>query len=336
MRIAVPVSSGGPTWLAVAAAGRFVVAAGCAVAAAGRFVAAAGCAVAAAGCVVVAANCAPGAGGTAAPQVAAEFGSYWYRGLAEISRYELQQARYGEIHSGDAVLIFVTEDFLPDRQVKYEGHGSPAVAPVSVLKLNFTRRFDTGIYPYSALTSVFAPVAGGAALKASSSVQEWCGHTYQQLNLGDGGYRAVLHSYFQQEADREVEIAGAILEDELWTRLRLAPDALPLGELRLVPGLQYARFAHRPSRAEPAIAVLSPAEEDGTRVYGVRYRDFPRTLEIRFEAAFPHAIVGWEEHEGGAEPSRTTRARRTHTMLTDYWNKNSVADASYRRQLGLD
>ena len=45
---------------------------------------------------------------------------YWYQGKAEISRFELQQSRYGEVHQGDAVMIFVTEDFRTDIQVKLE------------------------------------------------------------------------------------------------------------------------------------------------------------------------------------------------------------------------
>ena len=38
-----------------------------------------------------------------------QFQDYWYNHGAEISRYSLKQMRYGEIHDGDAVLVFVTE-----------------------------------------------------------------------------------------------------------------------------------------------------------------------------------------------------------------------------------
>ena len=38
------------------------------------------------------------------------FNAYWYTGLAEITSYSLEQARYGEIHKGSAVLIFVSEE----------------------------------------------------------------------------------------------------------------------------------------------------------------------------------------------------------------------------------
>ncbi|MCA9563537.1 MAG: hypothetical protein KC561_08610, partial [Myxococcales bacterium] len=80
------------------------------------------------------------------------FDTYWYQGLAELNRYSLQQSRYGEIHEGEAVLIFVTEDFDTELQVKWD-HGNRDNV-VSVLKTNAYRRFYTGLYPYTMMTSV--------------------------------------------------------------------------------------------------------------------------------------------------------------------------------------
>ncbi len=82
------------------------------------------------------------------------FDSYWYQGKAELTRYALRQARYGETHDGEVVLIFVTEDFLPKLQVKHEA--GDAADAISVLKLNAYRRFYTGIYPYTVMTSSFS------------------------------------------------------------------------------------------------------------------------------------------------------------------------------------
>ena len=39
-----------------------------------------------------------------------QFRDYWYNHGAELSRFTLQQMRYGEIHDGDAILVFVTEE----------------------------------------------------------------------------------------------------------------------------------------------------------------------------------------------------------------------------------
>lgn len=106
------------------------------------------------------------------------FDKYWYDGKAEISSYKLKQGRYGEIHRGTASLIFVTEPFSPQRFVKPYQENKQSI---SVLKLNFVKKFNTGIYPYSMMTSTFLPIDSTYSLKVSSSSQEWCGHTYMEL-----------------------------------------------------------------------------------------------------------------------------------------------------------
>lgn len=274
-----------------------------------------------------------------------DFKNYWYSGKAELTRYRLEQARYGEIHSGDAVLIFVTEDFLPDKQVKYEFGPRPANVQ-SVLKLNFTRHFFTGIYPYSIMTSVFTPVEAKApgTLKATSSTQEWCGQTYMQLNRRDNKFRGFYHSYFQAEADKEFELEAVLLEDEIWAKIRLNPQALPAGEIRAIPGLQFLRLRHEEARPAKAIARLTTLKDKTLSgkpltVYRLEYQDIQRVLEIKFESQFPYAIVEWEEKTrsgfGEKEKWLTTRAVKTHSIQLDYWTKNSVADSTYRKMLGL-
>jgi hypothetical protein len=36
-----------------------------------------------------------------------QFQKYWFSGKGEISRFSLEQARYGEIHKGDAILVYL-------------------------------------------------------------------------------------------------------------------------------------------------------------------------------------------------------------------------------------
>jgi hypothetical protein len=267
-----------------------------------------------------------------------DFRKYWYQGKGELTRYSLEQARYGEIHKGDAVLIFVTEPFLTDKQVKLDSGKSPSA--VSVLKLNLTKKFYTGIYPYSLMTSIFSPVdfQKQRTLKVTSSTQEWCGQTYSQLNFRNNGYHALLHSYFQDEADQDLNLKGNWLEDEIWTRIRLAPETLPVGDLEIIPALQFVRLGHVDLKVEPAKAAR---KRDGNiETYTVQYKNLKRTLTIRFDATFPYAIQSWEEKSPGGfgpnAPMLTTKAVKTNTLLLDYWNKNSVADAPLRKKLGLN
>src|SRR5438105_8601198 len=93
--------------------------------------------------------------------------AYWTQGKAEITSYKLTQSRYGELHEGDAVLIFVSEPFSRSKQVKLDDWQSAGNDAVEVLKLNFTKKFVTGIYPYSLMFSVFTPADGSRSLKTT-------------------------------------------------------------------------------------------------------------------------------------------------------------------------
>jgi hypothetical protein len=259
---------------------------------------------------------------------------YWYNRGAEISRFKLVQARYGRMHSGHAVHVFVTEPMNPVRQVKPD---QPGPDSLPVLKLNAQRFFYTGIYPYSVITSVFAPMDVSARPlppKITTSVQEWCGHTFMQFNLGDDRYRVRGFSYFESEGDVDETLEAALPEDALWTRVRLAPETLPVGTFRLIPGTVYLRFAHRPVAVVAATGELKNVpgkslEGRPLAAYTVKYETGGRRLRIVFERGFPHRIQEWTESDG-------TRAVRTHTIMTDYWNHNSDADRPLLRKLGLE
>ncbi|MCR4289919.1 MAG: hypothetical protein NUV86_06635, partial [Candidatus Scalindua sp.] len=164
-----------------------------------------------------------------------DFHSYWYNYGAEITRFELEQSRYGEVHPGYAILIFVTEPFLPDIHVKSD-YESSRKKSIPVLKLNFIKRFNTGIYDYSMMKSVFTPIPSekqpfSKTLKVSTTRQDWCGHVYLQYNLEGDHYKVKQYSYFEKEGDKTVTIPSVHLEDEIWTRIRIAPETLPLGEI---------------------------------------------------------------------------------------------------------
>lgn len=262
-----------------------------------------------------------------------EFVDYWYKGKAEISRFELKQARYGEVHDGSLVFVFVTEDFLPDKQVKADSTDRSKTGALPVLKLNQTRNFHTGIYPYSAMTSTFTPVDVSRhprSLKSTTSMQEWCGHVYTQLNLRGRSYAFQTFSYFEQEGDQSFKLDAELLEDEVWARIRLDPDSLPTGRIKVIPGGQDQRFSHRPFRVEKAKASLEKGD-GGRRRYRLSYPDLDRDLVIEFQEAFPHRIESFRDQRGGLE----TVATRTHTILDPYWQHNRKRDAGRRKSLGL-
>lgn len=271
-----------------------------------------------------------------------EFKEYWYGGRAEITSYELKQERYGEIHTGNAVLIFVTEDFSLNNHVKLDNPLRDKEDAVKVLKLNSIRKFNTGIYEYSIMNSIFTPVNIADhpySLKETLSAQEWCGNWFMQLNLRDDKYLVRMNSYFETEGDREFTLERAFLEDEIWTRIRIEPNSLPLGDIKIIPGAMVGRLKHERLEVKDAKATLRELS-DNLMSYMLQYKNNERTLVIRFSKNFPYEIISWEETYGRSTDEKgeslKTRANRKRTLLVDYWNKNKNIDLEMRKELGLD
>jgi hypothetical protein len=255
---------------------------------------------------------------------------FWFNG-AEINRYDLSQSRYGQAHPGHAEFIFVTEPFLTQQQVKDERGLHPAT---DVLKLNALRTFNTGIYSYRTMTSTFRPIDLATyphALKTTTSVQDWCGHAFQQINRRGTGWSVELRSYFENEGDQNTELSESWLEDELWLLVRLDPEELPTGLIRVVPGALTTRFAHQPIQPRQAVGKLVTGLKQST--YTLSYPDLQRSLEIHFDSAFPHIIRSWEERSSQG----ITKAVLTHRIMNSaYWSEHAPSDRDKRQQLGLE
>lgn len=270
-----------------------------------------------------------------------KFSNYWYAGEAELNRYDVTQMRYSEKRKGEAVLIYVTEDFLPERQVKDESGDDTSV---KVLKLNMLKKFETGIYDYSVMTSIFTPVdfrKQPYTLKVSFSSQDWCGQVFGQLNLRERTLEYQWRSYFEKEGDSEGTMEATYFEEDIWTRLRLEPQTLPLGEVDLIPSQEYLRLNHKPLKAYAAKGDLSLLVTDNKigkeyYVYRLHFPELERTLTWRCESTFPFSILKFEEEIKNRDgQTETTTATLRKTLKNSYWNLNSNGDSSLRDSLGI-
>lgn len=266
--------------------------------------------------------------------ISEKFRKYWYSGKAEVTSYKLEQARYGEMRDGNAVLIFVTEPFEADRQVKAD---KSTTKNVSVLKLNSTKKFQTGIYPYSVMSSTFYPVGDNShALKITNSVQEWCGQVYAQLN-NKSEFNISSFSYFGSEGDQNIQLKKQLLENELWNKIRINPDNLPVGEHTVIPAFDYLRMSHRKFKGYSA--KISKKIEGELTVYQIEYPELERTLTINFVTAFPHSIESWTaSHKSGFGSKAkvmTTRATKIQRLHTPYWQQNSNKFLYLKDSLGI-
>lgn len=266
-----------------------------------------------------------------------QFGDYWYQGKAELTSYDLTQVRYGQKREGHAVLVFVTEDFSKEKQVKLDNPQANPEHAEKVMKLNFTKKFKTGIYPYSMMSSIFNPVYPENdlhAVKITTSVQEWCGHVFMQFNKGTNNYDAMIRSYFESEGDQNFSLPKAWSEDELWNLLRLDPSAIPSGNVKMIPSTMYFRLKHKQTAAYKASIEKDIQGENSSLI--IKYPDLKRTVKINYQNSFPFKINSWEEtYPENGEMMTTTGTLKKRIML-DYWNRNSVTDSTYREVLELN
>jgi len=257
-----------------------------------------------------------------------EFKNYWYDGTAELTSYSLKQERYGELRDGTVVSIFVTEDFLPEEQVKAN---RPGDGTISVLKHNLVKKFLTGIYPYSLMTSTFSPISSKKhALKSTHTMQEWCGQIYFQLNNRDR-YAIQAHSYFEGEGDQDYILEKTWLENEIWNLIRLNPDELPTGEFTMIPSFEFARMQHQKVQVEQVKGSLT--QGDSLSTYRLTYPNLKRELIIYFDSNFPYGIERWEEIVPNGLKTEAVKMKR---IKSDYWRRHGVEDTILRNSLNLN
>lgn len=263
-----------------------------------------------------------------------QFKDYWYAGKAEVNAYNLDQSRYGENRPGKAMLIFVTEGFSKSKQVKLDSPDEAGNDKISVMKLNYTKNFVTGIYPYSMMLSSFTPISRNQfpnTLKVTMTSQEWCGHVYSQMNLMKNKYEVNNYSYFEKEGDSHFSIDKILLEDELFNLIRIDPDHIPLGNIKILPGLFFTRLKHE--NLKPVEATLSKQVDAGKTSYTLQFS--ARTLTIHVDNVFPFKILGWDEEFSEGDNTYHTSATLDKTLYTDYWRKNKNEFSPLRDSLGL-
>jgi hypothetical protein len=286
----------------------------------------------------------PVAGAAAEP----DFDSHWHDGRAELDGYRLEVTRYGERRTGQATAIYVTEPFSKKNLVKVDDHTRDPADTFDALKLNLTRDFQTGIYDYNTMVSVFVKSADFSPVKASFSSMEWCGNVYEELRRTGATWHQCISSYFEGETGEATleHPANGLLEDELWIRLRgLRGPYLEPGERRtisLLPGSFHRRLAHRTATWSKATIERLPKPENVTvpagtfacSVYAVNMEN--REGRFLVETAFPHRIVLWEWKPTATRgPGSAERGELTGTDRVAYWRMNGNGDERNLERLGL-
>lgn len=296
------------------------------------------------------------AGTPEAPPFDSAFDAYWGDQKAELAAYDLTQPRYGELRAGTAVTITVTEPFSNSLRVKADDGKHPPTDVFPALKLNLVEDFQTGVYDYNLMTSVFLAMKSvngrgpGEAVKVSFSAQEWCGHAYAQILPDASAVRFTSHSYFDGEADEARKLdqpRGGLSEDTLllWARGLAAPYLKP-GESVEAPvlrSLKSVRLLHRPpdwasakltrqaatTRVELPTAEGQPSQSIEAEVRTVAIEaPIGRTWTIYVEAAHPNRVLKWTTSDG--ETATLIKSTRL-----PYWQLHREGDEKQLADFGL-
>ncbi len=279
---------------------------------------------------------------TAAAQSVTE--GTWDDGYALLSGYRWSGTRYGEQRTGQAVAIYVAEPFHTTQRVKANDAMADPDNTDRVYKLNLTRDFQTGVYDYNTMTSVFSRTSDLEPLKISFSSAEWCGHVYEEMIIDADRIEATYSSYFQGESGTRGLTRGGstVEEDNLHILLRgLSGDYLEPGASRtvsLLPSAFQRRLTHTDiawqdadiERSRDIESAEVPAGRFDTNVYTVRVSD-GRTGRYHVEAAYPHQIVKWEWTGGRV----TEVGELTGGARLEYWELNHEGDERWLEELGL-
>lgn len=290
---------------------------------------------------------------TAAPANDPDFGSYWHDGKAELDGYRLSVLRYGQPRTAQAVLIYVTEPFSTSKHVKVDDPSKNSADTFDALKLNFVRSFQTGIYDYHTMVSLFTRSRDFSPVKITFTSAEWCGQVYEHLDFVGPRVSERFDSYFENEsATRSLEVPrDGIAEDNLFILLRgLRGAYLDAGAKRSVHILAspfYGRLTHQPpawsaasiERLARPETVRVPAGPFVTDVYVVRIAG-QREGRFHIERAYPHRVIRWSwKGEGAGGPvsklGGTDTGELTGSARLEYWKLHDPGDESYLNQLGL-
>jgi hypothetical protein len=279
------------------------------------------------------------------------FDAHWRDGKAELDGYRLTIRRYGAERAGQAVAVYVTEPFSESKRVKLDDPSRAPADVVDVLKLNLVRRFQTGVYDYNTMSSLFVRTRDFSPVKLAFAGTEWCGLVHEELNWRGAGLDARTDSYFEGESAQHAAPvpAGGLAEEELFVRLRgLRGEFMAPGQKRTVPFLASTlqrRLTHRPlawgratiERARAGETVRVPAGVFACAVYVVRPDD-GREGRFWVEQAHPNRLVKWQWTVAPGTRARLDgldRGELTGSARLAYWQLNGPGGESHLRTLGL-
>jgi hypothetical protein len=281
-------------------------------------------------------------------QVTGTFWSYWVDGKAELNRYQTIQNRYGSDREAKEILIYVTEPFNLEKQVKSDTYDLRDKNKAQVLKLNRIKDFQTGLYDYNLMTSVFTAIdpfqidnvsfSKGEVVKITFSAHDWCGHVFHQLNRIPTGMESSSYSYFETEGDQNLLLPteeNTLFIDNLFIDVRELIREMPEGEVTLYQSLENTRLFHAPLKIQNTKIEKS---NDNFDYNGI---DHPVTIvniesgnenwQFIVEKEYPKKILYYEYSKND---KIINKGKLLKSVRLPYWQLHNIGDEKYLKELG--
>jgi hypothetical protein len=217
------------------------------------------------------------------------FIDYWKNNKIEITKYDLKE---DSISVGEGSSTF-NIDYV---------EGVNKTDSIQTLHSDFTGKIHKENYDYSAMTSTYLPLnltLRSHAMKVINSVQEPTGNSFLELSQIPKSYEIIAKNTFKEKTKEHFILERKNLEDELWAKIRMNPNDLPLGDIEIIPSFAYWQSTRKSPNIYEVKAELNDyagTEFTGKKlkIYTLDYPDLKRNLSIVFEGKFPFEIVGWK------------------------------------------
>ena len=219
----------------------------------------------------------------------------WDDGQAEYAVYEATWPRYGSLYSGRVHIIAVKEAWAPELDVKAD---RPRPDGFDVLKMNFLREVQTGIYRYNQMSSVFVRRDEGSLRKYSATSFEACGLSHATMTQG----KLSTQSYFDGQGDRLTDFPEAASPED---GLALTARSFLAGSLPKTVALHASLLAGRfpalgswdyqLSRHDAGMVTVPAGSFDCTEI---RFQRGSTQLSYFFAKKSPHVMVRHQNSDG--------------------------------------
>ena len=214
------------------------------------------------------------------------FQKYWQSQGIETTKFVLKQ---DSTLIGEATLSYSLKDLGKD-QPNGAIHSLSYISSQRIMREN---------YNYFENTTTLTPLNSSLyphALSVISSTQTNEGTDFLSFQPEPKSYLFVGRNSLEPEKEIHKSTEKGNLEDEIWGKIRMNPDALPQGEIEMIPSLGYWNEIHQSPSAQEVKAELKAVEgAKNQKIYSLDYPILKRKLEIIFEANFPFQIIEFKE-----------------------------------------